>query len=377
MVLDVAFSHRQGMFDLDMAFATDERGVVALFGPSGCGKTTTVNAVAGLLRPNRGRIVLDGKVLLDTATRIFLPPRRRRVGYVFQDARLFPHLTVRGNLLFGWKRTGRTASDADIAHVIEMLGVRHLLDRRPRHLSGGERQRVALGRALLADPAILLLDEPLAGLDAARRAEILPFLERLRDEARVPMIYVSHSIDEVTRLADSVVVMNDGKVAAHGPVGDIMARLDLFPLTGRFEAGAVIDAVVEDTSGVEGLSTLRFDGGRLVVPETAFRQGTPVRARIRARDVILAVSEPTGTSVNNALASTVVEIREDPRAYADVLLSCGEARLIARLTRASVSRLGLAPGKAVHALVKSINIEVRPRRAGAGVNPAPDGAGST
>ncbi|MGI9384768.1 MAG: molybdenum ABC transporter ATP-binding protein [Methyloligellaceae bacterium] len=367
MSVEIAIAHHFGDFALDVDFVVDRPGITALFGPSGSGKTTTINAVAGLLKPDRGRIAVNGDTLLDTGRRIHVPPRKRRFGYVFQDARLFPHLSVRANLLFGWKRAHTRAPQAEVDRIIELLGLGHLLTRAPRTLSGGERQRVALGRALLASPLLLLLDEPLAALDQPRKLEILPYLERLRDEAKTPMLYVSHSIDEVTRLADRMIVLNDGAIAAEGTVFDIMSRLDLFPLTGRFEAGAVIEARVAAHDDGHHLTELTFDGHSLYVPRIDAPPGTPVRMRIRARDVTLALDRPTRISANIVLPATIVEIRSDPGAHADVQLACGNAKLIARITRHSVARLELEPGTPVFALVKSITVDRRSLSAGGDV----------
>ncbi|HEY0107015.1 MAG TPA: molybdenum ABC transporter ATP-binding protein, partial [Rhizomicrobium sp.] len=244
MSVEVAIRHAFPGFTLDIAFVLPGSGVTALFGASGAGKTTVASAIAGTFRPAEGRIVIDGRVVLDTQSRIFVPPHLRRAGYVFQDSRLFPHMRVRDNLLFGWRRAPVKADAAQIAHVIALLGLEHLLDRHPRALSGGEKGRVALGRALLSSPQILLLDEPLAALDAQRRGEILPYLERLRDESRLPMIYVSHSLDEVARLADDIVVLKRGAVAAQGPAFDILTSLELPALAGSAPVGAVLTATV-------------------------------------------------------------------------------------------------------------------------------------
>ncbi|MDX6749657.1 molybdenum ABC transporter ATP-binding protein [Geminicoccaceae bacterium 1502E] len=359
MSLEVALRHDFGPFGLDIAFSVDRPGITALFGPSGSGKSTTISAIAGLLRPAAGRIVVNGRVLLDTERGIVLPPRRRRLGYVFQDARLFPHLSVRSNLLFGWRRAGRPASRAEIDHLVELLGIGALLERRPGMLSGGERQRVALGRALLTAPEAVLLDEPLSALDHARKQEIMPYLERLRDEARMPMLYVSHAIDEVTRLADHMILLDGGRVAAAGAVSDVMARLDLFPLTGRFEAGAVLETVVGRHDAADALSELEFAGGRLVVPLVDAPPGARVRARVRARDVMLALHEPRDISANNILVAEVAGIRLDEGAFADVQLACGTTRLVARVTRRSVERLGLCPGLPIVAIIKAVTVDRR------------------
>jgi molybdate transport system ATP-binding protein len=326
-----------------------------LFGPSGAGKTSTINAVAGLFRPDEGRIVIDGRVVLDTRKGICVPAPRRRIGYVFQDARLFPHMSVENNLRFGWRRAQRPASEAEFAHVVELLGLAHLLARRPAKLSGGEKSRVALGRALLSSPGLLLLDEPLAALDAARKAEILPYLERLRDEARVGVLYVSHSLDEVTRLADNVVVLRDGHVAARGPVFDLMSDLEFARLSGVDSFGAVLDATVK-AHREDGLSVLAFEGGELIVSRVAKQPGVRLRVRIRAQDIMLALEEPRAISANNVIPAGITAIRESA-AHADVQLKAGAAKLVARITPASLKRLGLAPGARIFAIVKSVTVE--------------------
>ncbi|MEX0809241.1 MAG: molybdenum ABC transporter ATP-binding protein [Dongiaceae bacterium] len=359
MILDLALRHRLGAFVLDVDFKIERPGITALFGPSGAGKTTIVNAIAGLFRPDKGRIAIDGDVLFDGKRGINLPARQRRIGYVFQDARLFPHLDVRDNLLFGARRGATGGTTASFDAIVVLLGIAALLERRPRHLSGGERQRVALGRALLAGPRLLLLDEPLAGLDQGRRAEIMPYLERLRDEAGIPMLYVSHAADEVARLAENMVVVDAGHVVASGSVFDLMARLDLFPLTGPIEAGAVFEARIEIHDGQDQMTALTFDGGRFWVPGIEGSIGATVRVRIRARDVMLALEEPQGISANNVLRGRVTEIRPDSGAHVDVQIACGGTRLIARITRRSLARLDLQPGIALFAVIKSVTIDRR------------------
>ncbi len=356
MTVRVSLRHQLGTFDLDLAFEVEETGVTALFGPSGAGKSTIINAVAGLLRPDRGRIRINGQVVYDSDAGIFVPPRRRNVGYVFQDARLFPHLSVRRNLLYGWRRTRDRISGPEIYRLVTLLGLETLLDRRPLSLSGGEKQRVAIGRAVLRSPDLLLLDEPLSGLDRKRRDEILPYLARLRDAYGVPMLYVSHAIDEVTRLADTVQVVDGGRIVAAGPVADIFSRLDLFPLTGRFEAGSVIDTTVVRHDDAYGLTLLGFTGGELTVPHVSAAAGENIRVRIRAQDIVIALGPPDAISSNNVIAAHVSGIRVDPETYADVQLTCGSIRLVARITRRSLDRLELEPGKAVYAIIKSVTI---------------------
>ncbi|MEX0923931.1 MAG: molybdenum ABC transporter ATP-binding protein [Rhodovibrionaceae bacterium] len=358
MTLDVRFAHSFGGFSLDINFSAESSGITALFGPSGSGKSSTVNAIAGLLSPRQGHISLGDRVLFDSHTGQSLPARKRQVGYVFQDARLFPHMSVRANLEFGARRRGGTAAAReDFDHIVDLLGLGHLLARRPRALSGGEKQRVALGRAMLSRPRLLLLDEPLAAIDPSRKAEILPYFERLRDEAGVPIVYVSHSVDEVGRLADRLVVLNEGRVAAQGPVHEIMSRLDLFPLTGRFEAGAVIEAAVLRHEEADHLTEVGFDGGRLWVPRIQAPAGSRLRLRIRARDVMLALGQPEGISANNILRGTITEIRRDEGPYLDIRMLCGQTPLIARITHRSLRRLGLRPGLEIFAVIKSATVD--------------------
>src|SRR5579871_6843671 len=262
MTSDVALRHRFGDFSLDASFRIG-KGVTALYGPSGSGKTTIVNALAGLLRPDHGRIVVDGETLLDTDTGAFVSARRRRTGYVFQDARLFPHYSVRQNLLFGARRATKCTFSPRLDDVVELLGLQSLLGRKPGKLSGGEKSRVALGRALLSGPRVLLLDEPLAALDAKRKSEIIPYLERLRDSVRPPMIYVTHSVEEVSRLAEDLIVLHNGKIVASGSVFDLLCDPLLGPLVPTH--GAVFPATVHEHRA-DGLTALAFDGGVILVP---------------------------------------------------------------------------------------------------------------
>jgi molybdate transport system ATP-binding protein len=352
-MLSVSVTHRLGDFTLDAAFESDG-GLTALFGRSGAGKTSLINAVAGLYRPERGRIAVDGVVLNDTAAGIFVPAHRRRVGYVFQEGRLFPHLNVRQNLIYGRWFAPREASGSPFDHIVDLLGIGGLLARRPANLSGGEKQRVAIGRALLARPRLLVMDEPLASLDEGRRAEIFPYIERLRDETRVPIVYVSHSIAEVARLATTLVVLSEGRTAAIGPTAEVMARLDLFPLTGRAEAGAILATRVAAHDTAFGLTVLHAAAGELRVPYLDLPIGTGLRVRIRARDVMIALAPPAGLSALNVLPGTVVEIAAGDGPIVQLRLDCAGEPLIARLTRRSVETLGLVPGKRVHAVIKSI-----------------------
>ncbi len=353
-MLEVEVHHSIGAFTLEAAFTAPTPGVTVLFGPSGSGKSTMLQAVAGLLRPGAGRVALDGAVLLDTATRVNLAPERRGCGVVFQDARLFPHLSVRTNLQYGARRAARGAKGPEFQEVVDLLGIAPLLHRRPRHLSGGERQRVALGRALLSRPRLLLMDEPLAALDAPRRAEILPFLERLRDHGGLPILYVTHALDEVDRLADTLVLLDAGRVMAAGPLDAFSARTDLPLLAGRRDAGAVLACVIEAHDPARGLSRLAFAGGALWVPLRADPAGTRLRLRVRARDVAVALDPPRGISSHNVLPASIERISPAGPHEAFVTLRIGPARLLARVTRDAVDRLALTPGLPVHALVKSI-----------------------
>ena len=353
MNLDVAVAHRLGEFRLDVAFRSDG-GLIALFGPSGSGKTTIVNVIAGLVRPQRARIEVAGVILVDTARGVWVPPHRRRIGYVFQEARLFPHLTVRQNLLYGrWFRP-RAERRADVGHVVDVLGLGPLLDRRPGPLSGGEKQRVAIGRAWLASPRLLLMDEPLSSLDAARKDEILPYVERLRDDSRLPIVYVSHAMAEVARLATQVVLLDDGRVSAVGTVDEVLSHPDTLPLGARDEASAIVEARVLDHDDTASLSTLEGRAGTLRLPRMDLPVGATVRVRIRARDVLIAVRPPEGLSARNVLPAVVKEVSSGDAAIADVRLDVGGDTLIARVTRHSVLALGVKPGRRVFAIVKAV-----------------------
>lgn len=368
MTLDIAVALRRGAFALDVAF-TAGAGLTALFGRSGSGKTTVIELLAGLARPDRGHIVVSGETLLDTARRLHVPAHRRRIGAVFQEARLMPHLSVRQNLGYGrWfarRRTDRSGLDLD--GVVDLLGIGHLLDRRPAGLSGGEAQRVAIGRALLSRPRLLLMDEPLAALDAARKADILPVIERLRDEAGVPIVYVSHAVSEVARLAGTIVVLEAGRVVAAGTADAILRRSDLFPVH-EAEAGALLDMVVEANDAEAGLTRLSGPAGRLAVPRLGRPVGAAVRVRVPARDVLVAVETPVGLSARNLLPGHVLSVRDLGEGAALVEIDCNGAILAARLTRASARDLGLAPGSPVFAVVKSVAFD--PQDVGTGRSPA-------
>ncbi len=351
-MIDISVRRRIGDFTLDAAF-TGDAGITALFGRSGSGKTSIIDLIAGLARPDEGRVTVGGRVLFDSQAGIDLAPERRRVGYVFQEDRLFPHLSVRRNLAYGMARRMAGEDPIKFDQVVEMLGIGDLLQRRPHGLSGGEKQRVAIGRALLSNPLLLLMDEPLASLDAARKEEILPFIERLRDDLAMPVIYVSHAIDEIVRLADTVVLLSDGRVAATGPVEQVMSRFDLRPLTGRNEAGAVIAATVAEHDAAFELTYLDFAGGRLSVPHIDLAVGAAIRVRVRARDVSIALKPPEEISLLNVFRGRVTEIADEPGPQIDLMLDIG-VPLRARITRKSLTQLDLAVGKPVYALIKAI-----------------------
>lgn len=363
MSISVDIRHKIGKLDLNAQFDIAEPGITALFGPSGSGKTTIINAIAGLLRPDRGRITIHDRPVFDSMKRINLAPRKRRVGYVFQDARLFPHLSVAANLFFGHKRSDRPMTKAACDDVIGMLGIGSLLSRRPNLLSGGEKQRVSLGRALLGNPEILLLDEPLSALDQGRKNEIIPYLENLRDARQLPILYVSHAIDEVARLADHMVVMEGGKTLASGSVFDMLGRTDLAPLAGQFDTGTVLPTTVKSRDPQGVISFLDCAGQRFVVPFLGKKSGSPVRLHIRARDVMIAQTAPTGISANNVLPVTIRDIADNGGDTLDITLGLGhddtgESRTIhARITQWSATRLKLAIGQRVFAVIKSVTVD--------------------
>jgi molybdate transport system ATP-binding protein len=341
-------------FELDVDLQLPGAGITVLFGPSGSGKTTLLRCVAGLERA-AGRVSMSGQAWQDDAGQLFLPTWRRALGYVFQEASLFEHLSVRGNLEFGLKRSAGQSARKTLDDAVQLLGIDHLLDRRPEGLSGGERQRVAIARALATRPGLLLLDEPLASLDAARRQDILPWLARLRDEWRLPMLYVTHSADELARLADHVVVLEQGRVRASGPVQQVLAAIDS-PLAGD-EAGVLLQGHVRERDTAWHLARVDFEGGGLWVRDGLWPLGQALRVRVLARDVSLALSPPEGSSIQNLLACKVDAITPDAHAsQALVRLACGGSILQARVTQRAVHGLGLASGMSVWAQVKSVAI---------------------
>lgn len=366
MSLALALRHRLDAGVLDVAFEAPGAGITALFGPSGAGKSTVLAAAAGLLRPAFCRLVLDGATLADTDSGIWVAPEQRRVGLVFQDAMLFPHMNAAANLRYGLRRAGAGAIRFD--DVVDLLGLAPLLARRPHTLSGGEKQRVAIGRALLGQPRLLLLDEPLASLDAARKAEILPFLARLKTALALPMLYVTHALEEVARLADHLVLLKDLRILGAGPLDVMAARADL-PLARRDDAGAMLACQVAAHDPARRLTRLERDGFSLLVPLQHVACGTQLRVRIPAREVILARSDAVALgealSLHNILPGTVRAVAEDTRHGASLVeIDAGGAHLLSRVTPDAVARLGLAPDAGVLALVKSVSVEVLGGEAG-------------
>ncbi len=352
MTLTINVEHRQGAFDLTVDLAIGA-GLTALFGPSGSGKTTLVNLVAGLIRPDKGRIAFDGEVWVDAAARRFVPPHRRRIGYVFQEGRLFPHMTVRGNLHYGARFAPRGEPGETLERVVDLLRIGPLLDRRPALLSGGEKQRVAFGRALMAKPRLLLMDEPLSALDNDLKTAILPDIERMRDEAGIPILYVSHSIEEVTRLAARVVVMGGGKTVAIGKPNEV---LNVVPAAaGDLKAGSFLHAVVTGHSPDEGLTFAESRAGPLFLRATDIPVGAHIRAFVPTSEVVLATSLPDGISTLNRLKGTVEEIG-DAGSVIMVSIDCNGDRVLAEITRRSAANLGLVQGMPVNLLFKTVSI---------------------
>ena len=341
-------------FALDVDLELPVQGITVLYGVSGSGKTSLLRCVAGLERTPGARVAIAGETWQDDATGVYLPTWQRPLGYVFQEASLFEHLNVRGNLEFGLKRSTRSSDNSALTATIDLLGIAALLERKTTQLSGGERQRVAIARALATQPRLLLLDELLAALDHARRQDILPWLERLRDELKIPMLYVTHSSDEVARLADTLVVLDEGKVKACGPVAKVLAGLDI-PVVLGDDASALLSASIEARDERWQLAQLRFNGGGLWVRDTGLPLGRQVRVRVLARDVSIALDKPTHTSIQNLLPCVVQAIGPDKHAsQALIQLLCGDSVLLARVTSRAVDELQLIPGMQVWAQVKSV-----------------------
>jgi molybdate transport system ATP-binding protein len=356
-MLSVQLTRRRGEFVLDMDFATPTPGITALFGRSGCGKSTAIALMAGLLSPDSGRMQVDEDTLIDTTRGIAVAAHERRVGVVFQDARLFPHLRVRANLEYGLKRSARhLPQPVRFDEVVVLLGLEPLLARRPHELSGGEKQRVALGRALLAQPRLLLLDEPLASLDSARRDDVMPYLERLRDSFAIPMVYVSHQFDEVLRLASRVVLLDAGRVVAEGDIATVSRHPALRAIVGPEAVGAVVSGMVERLDP-GGLVQVRIGDALLAVEFEGAGVGQRIQIQVLARDVIVATEPPRALSVRNVVRARVVSITPDVGRAVLVELDVGRtATLLARITARASEELSLARDMQAWVLIKAVSL---------------------
>jgi molybdate transport system ATP-binding protein len=357
-MIQARFQLERGDFSMDLDLQLPGRGVTALYGESGSGKTTCLRCIAGLDRPTLGFVEVNGEVWQDSERGVFVPPHQRALGYVFQEASLFDHLSVRDNLLFGLKRVAAAQRRVDINHTTGLLGIGHLLDRPPHNLSGGERQRVGIARALLTSPRLLLMDEPLAALDTRRKNEILPYLQRLHDELDIPVLYVSHSQDEVARLADHIVLLEAGRALASGPIGETLARLDL-PLAMGDDAGVVIQGKVVGYDPDYQLLTLALPDSQLNVrvTHTPLAVGQPLRFKVQARDVSLSLANDAQTSILNRLPVTVVsELASDNAAHVLIRLEATGTPLLARITRYSRDQLKLHPGQVLWAQIKAVAV---------------------
>ncbi|MBY4677793.1 molybdenum ABC transporter ATP-binding protein ModC [Marinobacterium arenosum] len=353
-MLKIETRQRLGTLNLETDLQLPASGVTALFGRSGSGKTSLINQLAGLSRPDSGRIQLNDQLLFDSRRRINLPPEKRRVGYVFQDARLFPHYRVRGNLLYGQRRR----NPEKLARIVDLLGIGRLLERYPATLSGGEKQRVAIGRALLSDPQLLLMDEPLASLDLPRKRELLPWLERLAREVRLPILYVSHSLEEVLHLADRMVLLNSGQVVAQGPLEQVWQSEQLQPWLPAEQRSSLLQAEIAEHHPQYRLSALSLsDELRLWVPQLAHPPGRPVRLMVAAQDVSLCLQRPQQTSIRNILPARVKAIRPDPDGpTVQVELAVGRQTLFAAITHWALQELQLSTGQSLFAQLKSVSI---------------------
>jgi molybdate transport system ATP-binding protein len=356
--INLRLQHSYPGFALDLDLQLPGKGVTALYGHSGSGKTTCLRCIAGLERASNAYVQINDEVWQDSQTGFFAPVHKRALGYIFQEASLFPHLSVQANLEFGLRRIALKEQRVDMAHATQLLGISHLLERAPNNLSGGERQRVGIARALLTSPRLLLMDEPLAALDSQRKGEIMPYLERLHAELDIPVLYVSHSQDEVARLADHIVLLSEGKVLASGPIGETLARLDL-PLARGDDAGVVIEGKVRDYNHPYQLLTLQLPGSteQLRVAHASMAIGQTLRVKVQARDISLSLSPGEHSSILNSLRVTVVgETPADNQAHVLVRLDAGGTALLARITRYSRDQLGLCVGQSLWAQIKSVAV---------------------
>ncbi len=357
-MIDVRLKRAYTGFSLDVDLNLPGRGVTALYGHSGSGKTTCLRCIAGLERAEQGFIQINDEVWQDSDNGIFVPPHKRALGYVFQEASLFPHLSVLANLQFGLKRIAKSQRRVDMAQATELLGIGHLLERHPQHLSGGERQRVGIARALLTSPKLLLMDEPLAALDSQRKREILPYLQRLHDELEIPLLYVSHAQDEVARLADHLVLLSEGKALASGPIGETLARLDL-PMAMGDDAGVIIEGQVSAYDAQYQLLSLQLPATEMSIRVThaPMQVGQTLRCKVHARDISLSLQNSEFSSILNRLPVTVVsEQSADNAAHVLIRLDAGGTPLVARITRYSRDQLGVHPGQHLWAQIKAVAV---------------------
>lgn len=352
--IQVRYALQHDNFALDVDLNLPLRGITGVFGVSGAGKTSLLRCIAGLEKPAIGKLVVAGDTWQDSVSKMWRAVHERDIGYVFQEPRLFAHLDVRGNMEYGLRRR-QHHRPPDMAHAVDLLGLEHLLSRRPDELSGGEAQRVAIARALLCAPRFMLMDEPLASLDQARKDEILPFLDRLHAEADVPIIYVSHNIDEVSRLCDYLVIMDEGRAVAAGDLQSVLVRMDI-PVLGGTQAASVIEGIAQQYDANDDLTRLQFSGGDLWVPGRADADGAALRLRIRASDVSLCRARPEQSTILNIVPATVDAIQPDDGASMLVRLVLGSDRIVARVTRRSIRELGLGNGDQVFAQIKSVAV---------------------
>ena len=354
MSLSVSLFHQTKHFELDVEFSASQ-GITVLFGQSGTGKTTVINSIAGLFRPQKSNIQLNDQILQNSGSGKFIPVHKRRLGYVFQEGRLFPHLTVRQNLEYGLRIASQKEKGPHTEEIAELLGIKFLFERYPLTLSGGEKQRVAIGRALLSRPQMLLMDEPLASLDDSRKAEILPYLEQLRDQFALPILYVSHSVAEVARLANTIVVLESGKAVCSGSAESILSNPNLVHQIGIRDAGALVPARVV-AHHLDGLSELEMSGGRLFIPFVNTNVGQLTRLRILAQDIILSRDLPAKISALNVLPVHISAIRTGTGPGAFVQMTCGTDYLLARITQRSARHLEIEIGKKCYAIIKTVSI---------------------
>ncbi len=355
--IEFSFELERDGFQLNAKARLPGMGITALFGASGSGKTSLLRCIAGLERAGMGRLTVNGECWQDSAKGLFIPPHQRALGYVFQEAALFPHLRVRANLEYGWRRTPKAERKGNLNHICDILGIGGLLQRYPQQLSGGERQRIALGRALLNNPRLLLMDEPMAALDRPRKAEIMPYLERLHTEADIPILYVTHDLEELARIADHLALVEKGRILKQGPLAEMFANIDL-PIARDEDAGAIIKTQVTGHDDGYHLTHLHFCGGEILVSRIERAVGEPLNIRIHARDVSLALQPPGESSILNVVQAVVTEMLEQGAGRIMVRLDAGGTPLLARITHKSQSRLGLERGTPVYAQIKSVAVSI-------------------